>query len=43
MQGVDEFHVTRNFKSWERWDRLPTIKVPTLVLGGMNDEMNPKT
>ena len=41
MQGVDEFHVTGNFKNWEMWDRLPNIKVPTLVIGGMNDEMNP--
>lgn len=41
MQGVDEFHVTGNFKNWEMWDRLPLIKVPTLVIGGMNDEMNP--
>ena len=41
MQGVDEFHVTGNFKNWEMWDRLPSIKVPTLVLGGMYDEMNP--
>ena len=23
------------------WDRLPNIKVPTLVIGGMNDEMGP--
>ena len=41
MQGVDEFHVTGNFKNWEMWDRLPGIKVPTLVIGGMHDEMNP--
>ena len=41
MQGVDEFHVTGNFKDWEMWDRLPNIKVPTLVIGGMKDEMNP--
>lgn len=41
MQGVDEFHVTGNFKNWEMWDRLPNIKVPILVLGGMYDEMNP--
>ena len=41
MQGVDEFHVTGNFKDWEMWDRLPNIKVPTLVLGGVYDEMNP--
>jgi proline iminopeptidase len=42
MQGVDEFHVTGNFKNWEMWDRLPNIMVPTLVIGGMNDEMNPE-
>lgn len=42
MQGVDEFHVTGNFRNWEMWDRLPNIKVPTLVIGGMNDEMNPE-
>ena len=42
MQGVDEFHITGNFKNWEMWDRLPGIKTPTLVLGGMNDEMNPE-
>ena len=42
MQGVDEFHVTGNFKNWEMWDRLPNIKVPTLVIGGEKDEMNPE-
>ncbi len=42
MQGVDEFHVTGNLKNWEMWDRLPNIAVPTLVIGGMNDEMNPE-
>ncbi len=42
MQGVDEFHVTGNFKNWEFWDSLPDIKVPVLVIGGMNDEMNPE-
>ncbi|AYL99502.1 alpha/beta fold hydrolase [Mucilaginibacter celer] len=42
MQGVDEFHVTGNFKGWEFWDKLPDIKVPTLVLGGIHDEMNPE-
>lgn len=41
MQGVDEFHVTGNFKDWTMWDRLKNITVPTLVLGGMKDEMNP--
>ncbi len=41
MQGIDEFHVTGNFKDWEMWDRLPNIKIPTLVIGGMNDTMDP--
>jgi proline iminopeptidase len=41
MQGVDEFHVTGNFKNWEFWDKLPEIKTPVLVLGGMHDEMSP--
>jgi proline iminopeptidase len=42
MQGVDEFHVTGNFKDWEFWDRLADIKIPILVLGGTKDEMNPE-
>lgn len=42
MQGVDEFHVTGNMKDWEFWDKLKDIKTPTLVIGGMNDEMNPE-
>lgn len=42
MQGVDEFHVTGNFKNWEFWDKLPDIKTPVLVLGGMHDEMSPE-
>jgi proline iminopeptidase len=42
MQGVDEFHVTGNLKDWEFWDKLKDIKTPTLVIGGMNDEMNPE-
>jgi proline iminopeptidase len=43
MQGVDEFHVTGNFKNWEYWDKLPQIKVPTLVIGAKYDEMNPES
>jgi proline iminopeptidase len=42
MQGVDEFHVTGNLKYWEFWDKLKDINTPTLVIGGMNDEMNPE-
>jgi len=43
MQGIDEFHVTGNLKNWDFWDRLPKIEVPTLVLGGIHDEMNPES
>lgn len=43
MQGVDEFHVTGNFKNWEFWNRLAQIKTPVLVLGGKKDEMNPES
>lgn len=42
MQGVDEFHVTGSFRNWEMWDRLPNITIPTLVIGGEKDEMNPE-
>lgn len=42
MQGVDEFHVTGNYKDWDMWSRLHNIKIPTLVIGGMKDEMNPE-
>jgi proline iminopeptidase len=41
MQGVDEFHVTGNFKDWDMWDRLHNITVPTLLIGAKYDEMNP--
>jgi proline iminopeptidase len=43
MQGVDEFHVTGNFKHWDFWSKLSHIKVPALVLGGVYDEMNPES
>jgi proline iminopeptidase len=43
MQGVDEFHVTGNFKNWEFWNDLPNIKIPVLALGGVHDEMNPES
>jgi len=43
MQGIDEFHVTGSLRNWDFWDKLPNIKVPTLVLGGVYDEMNPKS
>ena len=33
--------VTGNLRNWERWDRLHEIKVKTLTLGSMHDEMDP--
>ena len=41
MQGASEFVINGNLKGWERWDRLPEIKVPTLALGAVHDEMDP--
>jgi proline iminopeptidase len=42
MQGKSEFLVTGNLKGWERWDRLPEIKVNTLTIGARYDEMDPE-
>lgn len=42
MEGVDEFHITGNFKNWEIWNRLPNITVPTLVIGSKNEGTNPE-
>jgi proline iminopeptidase len=42
MQGKSEFLVTGNLKDWERWDRLPEIKVRTLTIGAQYDEMDPE-
>jgi proline iminopeptidase len=42
MQGKSEFLVTGNLKEWERWDRLPDLKVKTLTVGAQYDEMDPQ-
>ena len=42
MQGHSEFVVTGNLQGWDSWDRLPQIKVPALMMGAENDEMDPK-
>ena len=44
MQGYSEFGVTGNasLKGWDVSNRLPEIKVPTLMLGGKYDTMDPK-
>jgi proline iminopeptidase len=41
MQGPNEFVITGNLKSWDRWGDLHNIKTPTLVMGAKYDEMNP--
>ncbi len=41
MQGKSEFEVTGNLKDWERWDRLHEIRVRTLTMGAVHDEMDP--
>jgi proline iminopeptidase len=41
MQGPNEFVITGNFKNWDRWADLPTIKVPTLIIAGEKGTMNP--
>jgi proline iminopeptidase len=41
MQGKSEFLVTGNLKDWERWDRLHEIRVKTLTIGAVHDEMDP--
>jgi proline iminopeptidase len=41
VQGKSEFEVTGNMKGWDRWQDLPKIRTPTLILGGRYDTMNP--
>lgn len=44
MQGYSEFGVTGNasLKGWDISDRLNEFKVPTLMIGGKHDTMDPK-
>jgi proline iminopeptidase len=39
MQGPNEFVITGNFKDWDRWKDLSSIRVPTLFLVGRHDTM----
>ncbi|QQE79117.1 proline iminopeptidase-family hydrolase [Alicyclobacillus sp. SO9] len=41
MQGPNEFLVTGSFKDWDRWDDIHNIQVPTLLLVGRHDSMDP--
>jgi proline iminopeptidase len=42
MNGPNEFTIVGNMKYWDATEKLPTIKVPTLVTGGRYDEVSPK-
>jgi proline iminopeptidase len=44
MQGYSEFGITGNakLKNWDVSNRLKEIKVPTLMIGGKYDTMDPK-
>jgi proline iminopeptidase len=42
MNGPNEFTIVGNMKYWDATEKLPTIKVPTLVMGGRFDEVSPK-
>ncbi|WP_178987511.1 proline iminopeptidase-family hydrolase [Winogradskyella schleiferi] len=44
MQGYSEFGVTGNatLKGWDVSDRLKEFKIPTLMIGGTHDTMDPK-
>ena len=41
MNGPNEFTIIGNTRYWDVTDRLRTIRVPTLVLGGRFDEVSP--
>ena len=41
MNGPNEFTILGNTRYWDVTNRLGTIKIPTLVLGGRYDEVSP--
>ncbi|TGE09389.1 proline iminopeptidase-family hydrolase [Hymenobacter fodinae] len=42
MQGPNEFKTAGRLLTWDRWNDLDKITVPTLMIGGQYDTMNPK-
>ena len=42
MFGPSDFHIVGTIRSWDVFDRLPEISVPTLVLAGRYDECVPE-
>jgi L-proline amide hydrolase len=41
MNGPSEFHIIGSCKDWQIKDRLPEIRVPTLIVSGRHDEATP--
>ena len=41
MNGPSEFHVVGRLRGWDVTERLGSLRVPTLVLGGRHDEATP--
>ena len=42
MQGPSEFKVGGRLLSWDRWNDMKNITVPTLTIGAKYDTMNPE-
>ena len=42
MQGPSEFGISGKLEKWDRKADLPSIKVPTLTIGGTHDTMDPE-
>ncbi|WP_448518948.1 proline iminopeptidase-family hydrolase [Rhodoflexus sp.] len=42
MQGPSEFGISGRLAKWERTADLPSIQVPTLVIGAQHDTMDPE-
>lgn len=42
MQGPSEFGVSGKLENWDITAQLPQLKVPTLVIGGTHDTMDPE-
>jgi proline iminopeptidase len=42
MQGPNEFVISGNLKTWDRWADLKKIDVPTLIITGKHGTMNPE-
>jgi proline iminopeptidase len=41
IQGPSEYIITGNSKDWNRWNDLPKITIPTLLICGRYDAMDP--